>query len=104
MPPGLTRDDVSLQRAAGGVDAEGNPAGALAAAVTMRGTWGTPGQVEQATADARGQQLDAVLAMTTGQDVRLGDQVTVRGKTYVVIAVVDTQIHSRYWLRRIGTS
>lgn len=104
MPPGLTRDDVSLQRASAGVDAEGNPAGTLGAPVTMRGTWGTPAQAELTAADARGEQLDAVLAMATGQDVRLGDQVTVRGRTYVVVAIIDTQVHSRYWLRRIGTS
>jgi head-tail adaptor len=103
MPPGLTRDDVSLQRPPSTTDAEGNPAGALGAPVVMRGTWGTPSQTEATTADARGQQLDAVVAMATGQDVRLGDRITVRGGIYEVLAIVDTQIHSRYWLRRIGS-
>lgn len=98
--PGLARDSVVVQRPGQAVDAEGNPTEVLTTVLTTVGTWGSPAYRDVLRAQQAGQEIDAVVAMATA-DVRLGDVVTVRGKSYKVNGVADTRLHMRLFLRKV---
>lgn len=96
--PGLDRDPVKVYRPGAGADAEGVPTAVLTLVYDGVGTWGTPGAVDRQIAAQRGQQLDAVVAMTFRPNP--GDVADVRGFRWVVVAVTDTRFHYRAFLRR----
>lgn len=99
------RDSAVISRAASspaGGDAEGNAVDApLATVWTGRGTWGSPSASDIALADARGEQVNAVLAVGYGAPAQINDFVDVRGNRYAVTSIMDVRLHNRLFLRRV---
>lgn len=104
MPVGLSRDAITIARAASTVDADGDISGGLSAVLATRGTFGSPSYTDRQLAAQRGQSVEAVVALTSsaGNLVKDGDRLTVRGKTYVVVTVADVMHHFRLHLRLVS--
>lgn len=96
--PGLDRDTGVITRPGSAIDTEGNPTQVLTPVLTVAGTWGSPSYRDLARAAQAGQVIDAVFA-TPAADIRIGDLVETRGKTYSVVTVADTRFHIRVGLR-----
>lgn len=98
--PGLDRDVATLKRRADTVDDEGTSTGAYSEVWTGRGTWGSPRNRDLERAAQRGEQLDAVFAVSSAVDAELGDLLTVRSADWDVVGVQDVRLHQRLLLRR----
>jgi hypothetical protein len=98
---GVTRyftDTATINRPGSASDSEGNPTKVLSPIWTGSGYLGLPSASERQIAAQLGQRLDAVFSMPV-EDISLGDQVTVRDKTYKVIASEDRRVRLALYLQ-----
>ena|ERR1700758_5662997 len=98
---GLPWDTATINRPpASSTDADGNPVGTLTlVANNVQGYWFAATAREMEVAAQRGQIVDATYSLPLWQDIKIGDQVIVRGHTYEVVTIVDVRTHNRALLR-----
>lgn len=91
-------DPAEINRPGSASDTEGNPTKVLSPIWAGSGYLGLPSASERQIAAQLGQRLDAVFSMPI-EDINLGDQVTVRGRTYKVIASEDRRVRLALYLQ-----
>jgi head-tail adaptor len=95
-------DALVVSRPTVSVDVDGNDVSSLAVVPGItRGLYAAPTGADVAEAGQRATRVDAILAFTSGTDIRAGDRVAVRGMTFDVVAVEDARNRVRAHIRRI---
>jgi hypothetical protein len=93
-------DPITLNRPDGTADADGNPEGTYTTVYTGRGTLGIPTEHDVADASQRLTDVEQVVAIANGVDVRADDQLVCSRGTFFVVAVAQRRLYQRVLLRK----
>lgn len=100
----LHDDAITVYRSSASSDVEGNDIGAVTTVLTGYGFLGTPSGADLTVASRTGQAVNNVLAveLDSPNDIRVGDEVTVRSQRFRVGHIIDVRSHYRVFLERVA--